>query len=171
MTITAKNKPLKGFMRTTSYGVNQPLKNMTHEFFNQAKFDGALDYVFFRNVAGSEILKNDDSSKSDRDFLSLMVPAAYLAWQELNSTVNPHMKKMIEWSLGNHADNFGLANRKKSDSNFGCIIQEFSEDKFAFTISTGKDTMFSFHFDVVRTKNDIRGKATGVVAVIGKWSS
>lgn len=172
MTITAKNKPLKGFMRTTSYGVTLPLSSMTHEFFNQAKIDGALDYVIFKNVAGSEILKDDEkSSKRDRDFLSLMVPAAYLAWQELNGTVNPHMKKMIEWQIGNAADNWGLADRKKCDSNFGCLIQEFSEDKFAFSINSGKDIMFTFHFDVVRTKNDIRGKATGVVAAIGKWSS
>ncbi len=172
MTITAKNKPLKGLMRIASYGVTLPLHSMTHEFFAKAKFDGALDYVIIKNIAGSEILKKgDDSAKFDREFLSLMVPAAYLAWQELKSTVNPHMKKMIEWSIGNDADNYGLANRKKSDSNFGCTIQEFSEDKFHFSISTGKDTMYTFHFDVVRKKHDIRGKYTAVCAAIGKWGS
>lgn len=172
MTITAKNKPLKGLMRIASYGVNLPLTNMTHEFFARAKFDGALDYVIHKNVAGSEILKkDDDSSKFDREFLSFMVPVAYFAWLELKSTVNPHMKKMIEWQIGNDADNYGMANRKKSDSNFGCSIQEFSADKFHFSLSTGKDTMFTFHFDIVRKKHDIRGKATGVVAAIGKWGS
>ena len=102
MTITSKTQPLRGLIQTTSYAVSEPLTNITHEFFNKASKEAALDYVIHRNITGSDLVK-DESSNHEKQYLSYIIPAAYNAWQELWNTVNPHMKKMIEWKIGNDA--------------------------------------------------------------------
>lgn len=164
MTITSKTQPLRGLIQTTSYAVSEPLTNITHEFFNKASKEAALDYVIHRNITGSDLVK-DESSNHEKQYLSYIIPAAYNAWQELWNTVNPHMKKMIEWKIGNDASNWGYANGKAVGSNYGCTIIECSEETFTFEICTGKGLKMKFHFDIdtIPYRNK---KVEGLFAVI-----